>query len=193
MPGVDEFDQNIPTPLLTDPPNIESAVGNSVAAMVPHLNMTFADANARSAAIPTPVAGMEVFLIAEARKELWDGSAWVSLTPGPWVPITPATGFEVRSGSPAYRVVNKTVELRGTIQRAGGIAFVKNTQFSLMTLPTDARPPAYRVFIAATTWAADMYARAEVAPDGVVTVVIPNSTATGASWISLDNIRYSLV
>ncbi|MFE5828733.1 hypothetical protein ACFQ8W_00430 [Streptomyces sp. NPDC056508] len=193
MPGVDDYDQNIPTPLLTDPPNIESAVGNSVAAMVPHLNMTFADANARSAAIPTPVAGMEVFLIAEARKELWDGSTWVSLTPGPWIPITPASGFEVRSGSPAYRIVNKNVELRGTIQRNGAVAFVKGAPFTLLTLPTEARPTAYRTFIAATTWAADMYARAEVASDGPVTVIVPNSTTTGASWISLDNIRYSLV
>ncbi|MEV6684445.1 hypothetical protein AB0N28_03720 [Streptomyces sp. NPDC051130] len=194
MPGVDDLDQNVPYPLLSDPPNIESAVGNLVNVAVPKLNMTFADANARAAAIPSPTPGMECFLIAEQRKEIYDGSTWVTITPTGWVPITFSSGYEARGGSPAYRIVNQCVELRGSARRVGGGAFTRGAAFVIANLPSIARPPAYRTYIAATEWAADLYARVEVEPGGnIVVIVAPTSTTTPASWVCFDGIRYSLV
>ncbi|WP_369147049.1 hypothetical protein [Streptomyces sp. R44] len=197
MPQQDNYGQDVSYPVLSDPPNIETAFDGVVNGLVNRSAMRFADANERAATLTgttAPKAGMVTYLVAENRLELRMGDGtWQTLTPGPWVPLTFASGYEARSGSPAYRIVNRGVELRGTIQRAGGVPFVKDAGFQILTLPTEARPPAYRTFIAATEWAAAMYARIEAAPDGGITVIIPASAATGASWVSLDNMRYSLV
>nr|WSW58495.1 hypothetical protein OG513_07805 [Streptomyces sp. NBC_00998] len=196
MPGVDDLDQNVPFPLLSDPPNIESATSNLVDAVVPKLNMRFSDANARAAAIPTPVAGMECFLIAEKRKELYDGTSWVTMTPGGWVPLSFDTGFQAFDGSPAYRIVNGSVELKGKVQRSGFVPMAHAVAFRLTSLPTAIRPVSERTFITATEWAADLYAWVTVQPNGNLTAVMPpaGSAPTGsvARWIGLDGIRYPL-
>ncbi|MFD8595378.1 hypothetical protein ACFV1L_10290 [Kitasatospora sp. NPDC059646] len=66
----------MPYPKLSDAPNIESAMSALVAAVAPRLNMIFASASARNAAVTAPVAGMRCWLIAEARMEVYDGTAW---------------------------------------------------------------------------------------------------------------------
>ncbi|MCY0926222.1 hypothetical protein OTB20_08385 [Streptomyces sp. H27-H1] len=193
MPGIDDLGQGIPYPLLSDPPNIESALSSMVDSAVPRMNMRFANANARAATIPSPVAGMECYLIAEKRKELYDGAAWVTITPSGWVPITFASGYQARAGSPSYRILNSCVELRGSVQRVGFTPFIKGTGFSIATLPTICRPPHYRTYAVATEWATDMYARLEVTPDGEVEIGIPTITGTAARWLCLDGVRYSLI
>lgn len=192
MPGTDGLDQDIPRPLLSDTPNIETAVYAMLNALVPKVNLRFADSNARAAILPNPVSGTETYLVAEKRKEVFDGTSWIPMTPGQWIPLTLASGFVARTGSPAYRVVNGVLELRGTIEKSNGTPFTKGAAFTIFTLPSGVRPPAYRYFICATEFAADMHARVEVEATGGVTVIVPPSTGTGASWISLDVIRFSL-
>lgn len=196
MPGVDDLDQNVPFPLLSDPPNIESATNNLVDAVVPKLNMIFPDANARAATIPTPTAGMECFLIAEKRKELYDGTTWVTMTAGGWVPLTLDAGYEPFSGTPAYRIVDNSVELKGKVQRTAFASFVHATAVRLSSLPTVIRPTSERTFIVATEWAADLFAWVTVQSNGNLTTVLPPTgsapIAAVARWVSLDGVRYTL-
>ncbi|MFD6364491.1 hypothetical protein ACFWFX_32310, partial [Streptomyces roseolus] len=176
MPGVDDFGQNVPHPLLTDPPNIEAAVGNPVAAMVPRLNMVFADANARSAAIPSPVAGMEVFLIAEKRKELYTGTAWIPLTPGPWTPLTFTSEYTAYFGSPGYRVVGDEIQMRGVIKRVDGGQLKSNPVggwLSIATLPAAARPSATKDMPIAVEWTSNnQTARLSIGVSGTLQIGI---------------------
>ncbi|MEU8840238.1 hypothetical protein AB0D97_14055 [Streptomyces roseus] len=197
MPGVDGLDQNVPYPFLSDPPNIETAAGNLVNAVVPKLNMTFTDANARAAAIPAPTAGMECFLVAEKRKEIYDGTSWVTMLPGGWVPLTFDAGFTGYSTtSPAYRVLDGSVEFRGKVQKSGFTSFAPASAIRLSSLPTAIRPAQERTFIVATEWAADLFAWITVQPNGNLTTVVPPTTgspvAAVARWVALDGVRYTL-
>ncbi|MGW6855805.1 hypothetical protein [Streptomyces xanthophaeus] len=196
MPGVDDLSQNVPYPLLSDPPNIEHAMSTMVDAVVPKLNMTFADANARSATIPSPTAGMECFLIAEKRKEIYDGTAWIPLTASGWIPLTFNTGYEPFEGSPAYRIVNQTVELRGSVKRTGFVPFPNATEIYLATMPTIARPPFERTFCIASEWSSDLYAWVRVHATGVIMAGVPPTngvpSAQAPRVLYLDPIRYSL-
>lgn len=105
MPGTDNYAQNVPYPKLSDQPNIESSMSALVNGAVALSNMTFANANARAAAIQTPVVGMETYLIAEGRKEVYTGTGWTPLQTSPsWTTFTPTvTGggsatFATRTG-----------------------------------------------------------------------------------------------
>jgi hypothetical protein len=95
MPGTDTYQQGYPYPKLSDAPNIETATSALVNAMAPRTNMIFANASARTAALATPVAGMECWLIAEGRKEIYDGTAWRTYPPvgvyADFVPVWTAT------------------------------------------------------------------------------------------------------
>jgi hypothetical protein len=83
MPGTDRYGQNVPYPKLSDTPNIETAMSTLVNGAVGLTNMTFSDANARAAAISSPVRGMETYLIAENRKDIFDGTAWRQIPTSP--------------------------------------------------------------------------------------------------------------
>lgn len=196
MPLTDDYGQDVSYPVLGDTPNIETAFNGVVNGLVKRTTMRFADANERAATLSgltAPVAGMVTYLVAEDRLEVRMGDGtWQPLTPGPWIPLTFGTGYVARTGSPAYRVVNGSVELRGTFQRTAGTAFTKGATFTPLTLPVGARPSTYRYFIARTEWAADLHGGVEVAPDGTINVGIPNSAGTAASWMSLDSIRFTL-
>ncbi|MET9959325.1 hypothetical protein ABZ128_09585 [Streptomyces sp. NPDC006326] len=197
MPGVDGLDQNVPYPLLSDPPNIESATSNLVNAVVPKLNLAFADANDRAAVLPAPTAGMECFLIAEKRKEIFDGTSWVTMLPGGWVPLTFDAGYAAYiTTAPAYRIIDNSVELRGKVQKSGFTSFSPATAFRLSSLPTAIRPAQERTFIVATEWAADLFAWLTVQPNGNLTAVVPPTTgspvAAVARWLALDGVRYPL-
>ncbi|MER7908314.1 hypothetical protein [Streptomyces sp. NPDC096068] len=193
--ATDSYGQGIIIPSLTDPPDVRSpsaGMDDIIGQTVLH----FATAAARTAALTgaaAPVPGMVTYLAAEDRYDarMADGS-WQPITPGPWVPLSFASGYTARTGLPSYRIVNGAAELRGTFQRTSGTAFTKAVTFTPLTLPAAARPTSYRYFTARTEVAADMYGSVEVAIDGTVNVIIPNSAGTAASWMALDQIRYSL-
>ncbi|MEU1074302.1 MULTISPECIES: hypothetical protein [unclassified Streptomyces] len=195
MPGYDSLLQNVPYPKLSDAPNIETAMAALVAALVPLNNMRFADTNARNAAIPSPVAGMETYLVAEARKELFDGTAWVPLTPGPWVPLTFKTGYTANSGNPGFRIVGDMVQLRGIIQKVGGGQMVTspaNGWLDVATLPISARPAVTKDMPIAVEWQSNnQTARLSVATDGTLRIGILTNLSAWPTWASLDGVQFA--
>ncbi len=126
MPGIDSYQQGWPYPKLSDAPNIEPQLAALVNAAAAQTNLIFASVTARSAALPTPVAGMETWLIAEGRKELYTGSAWVVIPPaGQAVAYTPVfTGVTMGLGTVAgrYTRVGNLVDVSGVLNWGSGSA-----------------------------------------------------------------------
>ncbi|MYR43072.1 hypothetical protein [Streptomyces sp. SID5910] len=199
MPRNDAFSQGIQYPVLGDAPDIEVATQTIVNGIVPQTVMRFANANARAAALSgesAPVPGMVTYLNAEDRYDRRDGDGiWRPLSPGPWKPFTFATGYSANSGGPAYRIVNGEVHLRGTISKSNGSALTVNAETRLGTLPTEARPNAYRYFIQPTQWTTKngvsyFHARVGVFPDGTINYLLPLNSQS--DWIGLDGIKFSI-
>ncbi|MEK9523996.1 hypothetical protein MIU24_32185 [Streptomyces venezuelae] len=196
MPTSDPYGQSISIAALPDAPNAQSLAAGIVDAVAPRLVMRFTSATSRTATLTgasAPVPGMITYLATEDRYEarMGDGT-WRTISSGAWIPITFASGYVAKGGSPAYRILGDAVELRGTFERSTAAPFTKATALTIATLPSGARPAASRYFITATEWAADMYARMEINAAGSVIITIPPSTPTGASWAALDNVSYSL-
>lgn len=196
MPTADPFAQSINIAALTDAPDVETLAHGIVDAVAPRLVLRFATAVARAATLvgtAAPVPGMITYLISEDRYEarMGDGT-WRTISSGAWQPLSFASGYAPRTGSPGYRILGDSVELRGTFERTTAAPFTKGAPLTVANLPVGARPAAWKYFPIATEWAADMYARAEVDTGGNVIVTIPPATAIGASWASLDNVRFSL-
>lgn len=193
MAGSDSYGQNVPYPKLNDVPNAETGFGSMANALAALSNMTFANANARASTLTTPVVGMETYLVAEGRKEYYDGTQWTTITPGQWKPIPFASGYVALSGSPSYRIVNGMVQMRGTGQRSNGAPLVPMSQLHVVTnLPAEARPTGSRWFAVATEWTNSIYARLEVNADGTMNLIVPEQTGTAPSWFGLDGVSFSL-
>lgn len=191
--ATDDYGQNIPYPLLNEKPNAQTGFGNMANAIAQRSNMVFANANARASSMPSPVVGMETYLVAEGRKEYFDGTQWSPITPGQWKPISFGTGYTARSGSPAYRISNGMVFMRGTFQRTNGAPFVPMTNLQIVTsLADEIRPTATRYFAVATEWTNSIYGRVEVNTAGNMWAIVPEQTGTAPSWIGLDGVSYSL-
>jgi hypothetical protein len=196
MPGSDDYAQSVPYPKLSDAPNIETSMAALTNGVVALSNMVFANANARAAAVPNPVVGMESYLIAEGRKDYWNGVAWTSITPGAWQPLSFATGYVANSGSPSYRILNGEVQLRGTFKRSSGANLPNTTETQFATLPDGVRPTgAFRYFSAAgnfdTTGGVSYFvARIAIGTDGTCSFLVPAGSTMG--WLSLDGVRFSI-
>lgn len=199
MPRSDAYSQGVQYPVLGDSPDIEVATQTIVNGIVPKTVMRFANANARAAALSgeaAPVPGMITYLIAEDRYDRRDGDGvWRPLSPGPWRPFTFASGYSSYSGSPAYRIVNGEVHLRGTIARSNGSALVVNDETKMGTLPLEARPSAYRFFNQPTQYIVKngvsyFSARVGIFPDGTINYFLPLNSQSG--WVGLDGIRFSI-
>ncbi|MGV9546851.1 hypothetical protein [Streptomyces ardesiacus] len=200
MPRNDAYSQGVPYPVLGDAPDIEVATQAIVNGILPRTVMRFANANARSAALSgasKPVPGMITYLVAEDRWDRRDGdNVWRPLSPGPWKPFTFSSGYSASSGGPAYRIVNNTVELRGTFQRTNGAAFITNDETRFGTIPTEARPTGgWRYFSVATnlhsvSGVTYHSARLAVGTDGSLNFATKLNSKT--TWISLDGVRYSI-
>lgn len=195
--ATDSYGQTITIPALTDPPDI-SIIAGGMDDIVSQTVLRFSSASVRNATLVgalAPVPGQITYLEAEDRYEgRMDDGTWRTISSGPWVPITFASGYAAKTGSPAYRITGDVVELRGTMERSPVAPFVKGAAFTIATLPSAARPNASRYFVGATEFISfDVVARVEVAASGAVSVIIPPSSGTAASWLSLDSCRYSLV
>ncbi|MGW1551600.1 hypothetical protein, partial [Streptomyces sp. NPDC002346] len=153
MPKADGYGQNVQYPVLSDAPNIETAFQTAVNGMVALGVLRFANANERAATLIgtyAPRPGMITYLIAEDRWDRYDGDKkWRPMSPGPWKTITFASGYSANGGSPGYRLINGEVQLRGSFRRTNGTDLPATVETTFTTLPTEARPPQERVFVAA--------------------------------------------
>lgn len=188
MPGTDKYGQGIPYSLLTDAPDAELLGKGLADAIAARLIMRFESAANRGATLTgtSPAAeGMVTYLKDANRLDYHNGTTWQTLTPGPWAPVSLAPGISYNSGSPAYRLVNGSVELRGTMRRTSGAKFVTNATTVLGTLPAGFRPSYWTYKVVATEWATNFDGRLELDPAGQLTILIP-SGATGPEWVGLD-------
>ncbi|MFD4699768.1 hypothetical protein [Streptomyces niveus] len=199
MPRNDKYKQNVPYPILSDAPNIETAMQALVNTIVPLGVMRFSDANARAATFDseTPlVPGMVSYLIAEDRWDRLDGDlVWRPLTPGPWKPLTFASGYSAESGSPGYRIVNGEVQLRGVFRRSNGSDLITLNDQLFCTLPAEARPTASRLFVTAANFTTNggvsrFTGRIGVLTNGQMMYLMPAGSTS--DFLSLDGIRFSL-
>lgn len=196
MPGTDDYGQEVPYPKLSDQPNIESSMSALANGVVALSNLVFANANERAASIPSPVVGMETYLIAEKRKEYYTGASWVALTPGPWTPLSFTTGWGANGGSPGYRLVSGNIQLRGSLARNSGLALPEASETDFAFLPVGARPVGeFRYLPAAgefhTVGSVSYFvARLSVRTDGGMSFAIPKGS--NMTWLSLDGIQFNI-
>jgi len=195
MPGTDKYGQGIPYSLLTDAPDAQ-VLGQGIAdAVAARCVMRFESAANRGATLTgsSPAAeGMLSYLKDVNRLDYHDGTTWTPLSPGPWIPLPPAAGISYQSGSPAYRLVNGAVELRGTLRRTDGASFTANGTSLLATLPISYRPGHYRYYTVPTEWATGINARLEIDPtDGGIRALV-TAGGTGPHWVALDGVTFSI-
>ncbi|MFB7823873.1 hypothetical protein [Streptomyces hydrogenans] len=195
MPAFDDYGQDVPRPLLSDTPNIEVAMQSMLAALIPQTNLRFANANERAAFLPNPVAGTEVYLVAEKRKEVFNGTSWISLTPGPWTPLTFLTDYTAYFGSPGYRVVGDEIQLRGVIKRVDGGQLKSSPVggwLSFATLPVAARPSATKDMPIAVEWMSNnQTARLSIGVSGTLQIGIVGNLSVWPTWASLDGVSFA--
>lgn len=206
MPKTDSYGQSVSYPILSDTPNIETAMQSLVNGIVPHTVLRFSNANTRAATFTGLikfVPGMITYLVAEDR---WEGyqadGTWLLLSDGPWQPLTFSTGYIAHAGSPGWRLkAGGGVELRGRIRRSTGNGFIDDgTAVKFAAIPSAYAPASTRYFIVAasraTTSDVTRYtARVEAQPDGSLVYNVESGSASGTStspvWFALDGIQFS--
>ncbi|WP_329168304.1 hypothetical protein OG709_29895 [Streptomyces sp. NBC_01267] len=144
MPKNDNYLQNVPYPVLSDAPNIETATSGIVNSVVPLTNMTFSNSNARAAAVPRPVDGMETYLVAEQRKEVYVNGTWQEVIRGTlgWANVALPSGYRAYVGStigPRVRRVGPIVYLEGRLEKTSG-SIAAADSLTIGTVPTAYRP-----------------------------------------------------
>lgn len=206
MPKGDAYAQNVQYPLLSDVPNIETALSTLVNGVVPLTVMRFANANARAAALSgnvKPVPGMITYLTAEDR---WEGrqadGTWLLLSDGPWQPLSYKTGYAANGGSPGWRKkAGGGIELRGRIQRSNSASLTDDGSLvPFASIPASVAPATSRYYITPskriTADGVTRYtARVEVQSDGTLTYTVENgggvSTSGSPGWFGLDGVMFS--
>ncbi|MFD5161043.1 hypothetical protein ACFWMJ_23690 [Streptomyces hawaiiensis] len=206
MPRSDSYSQGVQYPVLGDAPDIEVALSTMVNAFVPRLNMRFADANARAAALSgetKPIPGMVTYLIAEDR---WEGrqadGSWLLLSDGPWTPLSFATGYTAHGGSPGWRKkAGGGIELRGRFRRSNnGNLDDSGAAIEFANLPSSIAPAALRLFLVPskriTVSGVTRYTgRLEIHTDGSLKYMVEAGGGTGNSadpaWVGLDGVMFS--
>ena len=116
-------------------------------AWVPQNVRVFADAAARSAAIPSPTEGMYAHLNDTDELTYYDGSAWVNRIPTPptpaWVDYTPTlTNLTLGNGTitARYAVTGKVLFVTITVTRGSTTSFGNTPQMSLPSGITTPHP-----------------------------------------------------
>lgn len=189
----DKYGQGVTYPPRTDPPDAEIIGEQIVDGLMPFGVMRFDSASGRTANLTggqAPVDGMATYLGAEERFEGRAGGAWVALTPGPWIPIPFASGYEAQSGSPAYRIWGDKVELRGAVTRTSG-HFVKGVVTLFATLPAGFRPSGTCYLPAAVGSTTAPGGRCDVFTNGQLNYLVPTAATNDVDTFSLASLSFS--
>lgn len=153
MPVPDDYGQGIQIASLTDAPDAEKLAKEIANALAKRGVMYFASTSARGATIPAPTEGMLTWIRDADRLDLYDGSAWVTVSVGnrAWTTISLTTGWAHNGndqGTLQYRIVNfageDTIMFRGGVSRASYGALQAYYQLNANPLPASARPSTLR-------------------------------------------------
>ncbi|MFE6493412.1 hypothetical protein [Streptomyces sp. NPDC057748] len=206
MPKNDSYGQNVPYPVLSDAPNIETAFQAAVNGLVALSVLRFANANERAATLVgsyAPRPGMITYLIAEDRWEARQvNGSWLLLSDGPWQPLTFKSGYAAHAGSPGWRrKAGGGIELRGRIRRSNnGNLDDSGELISFASIPAAVAPASNRPFVMPTKRITSggitrHTARVEVTIDGTLTYYVEAgagvSTSDAVAWFGLDGIQFS--
>lgn len=104
-----------------------------------------------------------------------------------WQPLGYGTGFGAFSGgfTPAYRVFNGILFLRGSAQKTSGNIGFGDKPFG--DLPVDARPSATAQYMA--SYAGVQVSKVSINTNGTIT---QSGASTASNWISIDGCSLSL-
>lgn len=205
MPRNDMYGQSVPYPVLSDAPNIETAMSALVNGIIPYGVMRFKDAAERSATFVGTVKfvpGMITYLAAEDRWEAYQANGtWLPLSDGPWTPLTFKAGYNAFGGSPGWRrKAGGGIELRGRFQKTVGNLVNDGTIVPFATLPSSITPAAARFYICASNRISSggvthYTARVEVSAVTEIRYTVEQGGGIGTvpdpAWISLDGIQFS--
>lgn len=221
MPATDPYGQGFQYSVLSDAPNGQTIGQEIVTQMTDQTVMRFPSASARAGILTgaqAPAHGMVTYLAAEDRFEGYlAGQGWAPLTPGPWEPITLASGRVAAWSVPQWRVNGGLIELQGSVAKSDNSTFYWNgatnestglaNDWQLGTLPSAARPAtADRYAIVPTEMATNYYARVQIraanasSGPGQIHLNVPHiagqsstvDTSSGPHWVSLDGIKFPI-
>ncbi|MGW5426892.1 hypothetical protein ACWET9_06645 [Streptomyces sp. NPDC004059] len=160
MPTTDDYGQGIRIASLTDAPDADKLATDIVNAIAQRSVMRFASTSARGATLvgdAAPVEGMLTWIKDADRLDLYDGSAWVTVSVGnrAWTTISLSSGWSQNGNSQGtfqYRIVNfageDTIMFRGGISRSSYPSSLPSS-FTLNqnALPTSSRPSTLRTIV----------------------------------------------
>ncbi|MEU4154708.1 hypothetical protein [Streptomyces antimycoticus] len=153
MPVPDDYGQGIQIASLTDAPDAEKLAKEIANGLAQRGVMSFASASARGATLSPPTEGMLTWIRDADRLDLYDGSAWVTVSVGSrtWTTVPLASGWTQNGNSQGtfqYRIVNfageDTIMFRGGIGRTSYGPLPDYYQLNTTQLPASARPSTLR-------------------------------------------------
>ncbi|MFI6491205.1 hypothetical protein [Streptomyces sp. NPDC050564] len=206
MPTTDNYGQGVNIASLTDAPDADKLATDIVNAIAQRSIMRFASASARGATLSgslAPVEGMLTWLQDVDRLDLYDGSAWVTVSVGnrTWTTINLASGFTQNgnsNGTLQYRLLNfageDSLQFRGAVNRT---SYPSSPPFSYVinstALPSSVRPSTLRtVLIPCSDTNSDRIAlKLDVQTDGYLQV-FGFASSIKPPWIGFNGVTVSL-
>ena len=206
MPTPDDYGQGIQITSTTDAPDMPKTAQQLAAGLVPRSVMRFASSSARGATLVgdfAPVEGMLTWLRDVDRLDLYDGSAWVTVSVGnrSWTTINLASGWSQNgnsNGTLQYRLLNfageDALQFRGAIGRSSYPSTPPDSYVINSTaLPSSVRPTTLRtVLIPCSDIASVRIAlKVDVQTDGYLQV-FGFSSSVKPPWIGFNGVIVSL-
>lgn len=177
-----------PYPAGTSADNVPSDLQALAVWASTRVNMKFADAAARDAAITSPTAGMIAWLDTPGSVTVRTASAWTTLWSAvTWTDITLSSGYATYGTTPQAALDGGNfIVLKGGIQRS-----TEGLQIAVGavpgTIPSSLGVPLSGDFPIATQYLSQSSARIYVASDRTL-----NYNGVNTGWISLNGIRIPL-
>jgi hypothetical protein len=206
VPTPDDYGQGIQITSNTDAPDLPKTAQQLAAGLVPRSIMRFASSSARGATLAgdfAPVEGMMTYLRDVDRLDLYDGSAWVTVSVGSrtWTTISLASGFTQNgnsNGTLQYRLLNisgeDSLQFRGAVNRT---SYPSSPPFSYVinstALPSAVRPSTLRtVLVPCSDTNSDRIAlKLDVQTDGMLQV-FGFANSIKPPWIGFNGVTVSL-
>jgi hypothetical protein len=200
----DPYGQNVPYSTLTDQANAQTLGQGLVENLTPRSVMRFKSANVRGATLTAPKAGMVTWLEDVRKLEVYDGSAWSTITAGTsaWTTLTLyGVDYEHNGNSQGnfqYRLINLFGEM-GLMFR-GGVSVTYRSpnanpvgRLNAFALPVPARPSTLRTLVVpcSDVNSSRITLKLDVGSDGILTL-FGFQTGVQPPWVGFNGVFCSL-